>query len=120
MEEKHSQQPTKSSALKAALLSAFVLPGAGQIFNRQWGKGLFLGLMFLVASLSVLIPLTLIVAGYYIALGSGSVEALEAPIQNLKDMMWSLIVLAIVSLVLYIYSVVDAYKQRQRIDQEQS
>ncbi|MEW6236658.1 MAG: hypothetical protein AB1656_14840 [Candidatus Omnitrophota bacterium] len=110
----------KGEAAKAALLSALVLPGAGQMYNRQWIKGLFLGLLFLAASLAVLIPLTLAAAGYYLALNSESLDSIEKSLQPIKDMMLSLIVLAVSSIVLYVYSIVDAYAQRMRMEKEAS
>jgi diadenosine tetraphosphate (Ap4A) HIT family hydrolase len=45
-------RPTRSPALRAAMLSALVCPGAGQIRNRQFAKGF------------VLVGLTLATAGY--------------------------------------------------------
>jgi len=108
----------KGEAFKAAMLSALVLPGAGQMYNRQWIKGLFLGLLFIVASLAVLIPLTLAAAGYYLALGSDSLDSIEKSLKPIKDMMLSLIVLAVSSVVLYVYSIVDAYAQRMRMEKE--
>jgi len=100
----------KADAARAALLSAFVIPGAGQMYNRQWGKGVFLAILFLVASLFVLIVLTYTVVRYYLALQSDPEQALKE-LRVLAETKWQLITLTLVSVVLYIYSIVDAYKQ---------
>lgn len=101
----------KSDAVKAALLSAFVVPGAGQIYNRQWAKGIGLCILFLAASLGVLIPITLALVGYYLSLSAGSVEAAGNAVRPVFDHWMSLLALSAASVFLYVYSIIDAYRQ---------
>ncbi len=113
-------KPNRSDAMKAALLSAVILPGVGQLFNRQWVKGAVVSILFLLASLSVLIPLTLVAANYFVAIGSGSVQEMQEPLDTIKKMWGSLVVLVVCSLILYVYSIIDAYKQRKQMDKKAS
>lgn len=105
---------TKNQATQAALLSAFVVPGAGQIYNRQYGKGLCLAVLFLAASLGCLIPVTIVVIRYYAAISSADIENLENIFEPLTGMLTSLIVLFIASIVIYVYSIIDAYRAATR------
>lgn len=100
----------RSEAAKAALLSAFVIPGAGQIYNGQWFKGIFLAIVFLIASVAFLIPVTVAVVGYYLAIGQGDTITAERALQSGLGMKYQLAVLFLVSLVLYLYSIVDSYR----------
>ena len=111
----------RGEAWKAALLSALVIPGAGQIYNRQWWKGLFIALLFLAASLAVLIPVTLAFVQYGIhLLDMGMTDPLSPggiPTDYLKilsDRESTFITLILVCAVLYVYATVDAYHERLR------
>jgi TM2 domain-containing membrane protein YozV len=118
MNNTNQDQPKKkdSEAMKAALLSAFVLPGLGQMYNRQWGKGLFVAFTFLLSSLGVLIPVTIGVASYYIAAAQADLEKASAALDPIKNVWIHLIVLTVLSVILYIYSIVDSYKTRKKKD----
>ncbi len=100
--------------MQAALLSALVIPGAGQLYNCQWGKGIGILLVFLVASLAVLIPITLAIVGYYISLGSGNIDNAAQALKPISEEWVHLLVLLVASLGIYIYSIVDAYRFRMR------
>lgn len=104
---------SRGEAVKAALLSALVLPGAGQLYNRQWMKGCLVIFLFLAASLGVLIPLTLVVVNYYMHLGAGNVEAAEQSLSVLSSQWIQLAFLVLASGVIYVYSIVDAYRQNR-------
>ncbi len=104
--------PNKGDAVKAALLSAVVVPGAGQIFNKEWLKGLLLAVLFLVASLSVLVPITLALVAYYLHIGEGNAEAAIQSLQIVRNSWIYFVLLIVASGVVYIYSIVDAYKKR--------
>jgi len=109
---------SKGDAGRAALLSAFVVPGAGQIYNGQWLKGLVLAVVFLVSSLGVLIPLTLAVVNYYAtinsALGQSDLSNLEHihtnALKPILDIAVYLVILFVASIILYFYSIIDAYR----------
>lgn len=96
MESGHSR-----SAGVAGLLSA-VLPGLGQFYNRQWGKGLgfLLGVFLLVVAL----------------LGMADLEQLQrsaatgAPPVNIGQ----LFLLSLLILVLAVWSIVDAARSAKR------
>lgn len=100
----------KGHASKAALLSALVVPGAGQLYNRQWLKGAITMVVFTVASLAVLIPVGYAVALYLIHIGQGNVEQATRAVQYVYDSWINLTFLTLVTIFVYIYSVIDAYR----------
>ncbi|MBI1388357.1 MAG: hypothetical protein GC154_07910 [bacterium] len=104
----------RGEAIKAAMLSALVIPGAGQWYNRQWLKGTFVCLVFLIASLAVLLPLGYFIAMYYIQIGQNNLDQAEKSIQFLRNEFSNFCILAFSSIVLYIYSIWDAYAQALR------
>ncbi|MBD3267466.1 hypothetical protein GF373_12430 [bacterium] len=108
-----AENEQKNEAVKAALLSALVMPGVGQIYNREWGKGLFLAFTFLLASLGVLIPITIALVNYYMATAQGNIEGAEASVQPVLDAWIHLIVLTGLSGILYVYSIIDSYQKRK-------
>lgn len=112
--EQKPSSPARGKAVHAALLSALVIPGAGQIYNRCWGKGFALLILFLVCSLAVLIPITLAVAGYYLCMTAGNVDNAAKMLQPLFDEWIHLAILAIASVGIYIYSIVEAYRFQLR------
>jgi TM2 domain-containing membrane protein YozV len=114
MNQEQVKTSNSGNAMKAALLSALVVPGAGQIFNRQWSKGIVIAILFLIASLAVLVAIGLMLVGYYISLSAGNVEGAANSIQKVTENWISLLFLTVMSVVLYIYSIVDAYRQSQK------
>ncbi|RJP18217.1 MAG: hypothetical protein C4527_29375 [Candidatus Omnitrophota bacterium] len=119
-EQKHIRLTGGGAAARAALLSAFVVPGAGQIYNREWVKGIFLAFLFLAASLAVLVPITIAIILYYSNLNSGDPDQALQPLQALWEARVQLIVLSVSSVILYIYSIMDAYRKRKRMDAKNS
>jgi cytochrome c biogenesis protein CcdA len=107
-------QNMQSDAVKAALLSALVIPGAGQLFNREWVKAIFIMVVFLASSLGFLIPITLAVVGYYLAMAQADGDAASRALQPMWTMQTQLITLVLVTIIIYVYSVIDAYRQCQR------
>ncbi|MDP8246255.1 MAG: hypothetical protein P9L94_19385 [Candidatus Hinthialibacter antarcticus] len=106
----------RSEAMKAALLSALVVPGAGQLYNRQWAKAVFVGIVFLIASLALLIPIGYFLAMYFLEIGQGNVEQAADSLQFLSDEFYTFCVLAVASVVLYVYSIYDAYVERKKME----
>ncbi len=115
--------PTKqkrSDAAKSALLSALVIPGAGQLYNRQWVKGIFIAVIFTVASLSLLIPLTYDAILYYTGISNPNSPSFNPafqdanPFTHLNERQYSIITLLVVSVVLYVYGIYDAYQTRKK------
>lgn len=113
VETNRTSPSKKGDAVKAALLSALVVPGAGQMYNKQWGKGLFILFTFLLASLGALLPITLIMINYSMNLSQGNLDAATASLNPMKDVQSRLIVLISISMILYIYSIVDSYWVRK-------
>lgn len=111
---KASGKSQHGDAVKAAMLSALVIPGAGQLLNRQWGKGFGIMLLFLVTSLAVLVPITLAMLGYYLNIASGNVDNAAQALQGLRGEWIHIVVLVIVSIAVYVYSIVDAYRYKVR------
>jgi TM2 domain-containing membrane protein YozV len=105
---------SRADAAKAALLSALVIPGAGQMYNREWIKGVFIALVFLASSVMVLIYVTLAIVGRYLALAQGDAEAAIQATQPLWQMKYPLFTLLLVAIFLYLYSIFDAYRQAQK------
>lgn len=104
----------KNEAVKAALLSALVIPGAGQCYNRQWGKGLFIAVVFTVATLAALIPLAYAAVQYLAQFAGGAAGGQPQPyLAMLAGKLPALATLVGASLLLYVYSIVDAYRGRR-------
>lgn len=104
-----NKDPRRSEAMKAALLSALVIPGAGQLYNREWVKAIFVIVVFLIASLGFLLPVGYFLAMYFLEIGQGNVEQAGQSLQFLWDEIYTLCVLLFSSAVLYVYSIWDAY-----------
>jgi TM2 domain-containing membrane protein YozV len=104
----------KSEAAKAALLSALLIPGAGQLYNREWTKGGFILFTFLLASLGALIPITLVAINYYMTVAQGNLDAAAASLLPMREAWSRLVILILISILLYIYSILDAYKVRKK------
>ncbi len=109
-----SGKSQRGDAMKAALLSALVLPGAGQLLNRQWVKAIVIILLFLSATSAVLVPITNAMLRYYLNIASGNLDNATQSLQLLNDEWIHLVVLFIASIVVYIYSIVDAYRYKVR------
>lgn len=109
-----SSSPRRSRSAQAALLSALVIPGAGQIYNGQWGKGIFIAVLFLTSSLAVLVPISLAVVGYYLCITAGNVDNAGQALQPMLDQWIHLVVLACATVGVYVYSIVDAYRNPKR------
>jgi TM2 domain-containing membrane protein YozV len=104
----------KGEDYKAAMLSALVIPGAGQFYNRQWGKGLFVMIAFLLSSLGVIVPITIGIILYLQKTMQADVEGARSAIEPILHLWIHLIVLTIISVILYVYSIVDSYKYRKQ------
>ncbi|MGC9326790.1 MAG: hypothetical protein ACP5I1_04075 [Candidatus Hinthialibacter sp.] len=110
----YSSAGRRSDAMRAAMLSAFVIPGAGQVYNGQWLKGLGILALSLLCFLALLIPVTLAIVGYYLSLSAGGVENAGQALQPLVDRWIHLVVLAAACLGIYVYSIIDAYRGRMQ------
>lgn len=103
-------------AIASSLSSAFVIPGLGQILNKEIKKGLFLlGGVFLLFIIGIIKMVQLIKAilqpGHLDTLSPDDIMArirTEDP-----SMLW--VILAVFA-VLWVYSVVDAFLQGRKID----
>lgn len=116
-----SQEDKKKEATKSALLSAVVIPGAGQMYNGELVKGLLIALIFTVASLSLLIPISYAAIVYILGWSDPASPAFQESYQNIdpftmiKDQQLSFITLLVVSIILYIYAIMDAYQARIKL-----
>lgn len=89
------------------MLSAFILPGAGQLYNRDWRKGLVLiGLTFLL-SMSLIMGAGPEIAGR-ITQDSTS-PAFTQVREILKDIMERNAIYNLLMMLTWLYSLVDAY-----------
>lgn len=119
-----SANPTvlkKKEASKSALLSAVVIPGAGQMYNREWIKGLFISVIFTVSSLCLLIPITYAVIVYSLGWSDPASPSFQPVFQDadpftlIKERQLSFITLLVVSIILYVYAILDAYQARMKM-----
>ena len=110
----------QTEAWKAALLSALIIPGAGQLFNQQWIKGFFVLFIFLISSLGVLLPITIGLVRYTTASLQGSMDEANAVVATLMAYWISMLILTLVSIVLYVYSIIDSFQTRKKMSQNRS
>lgn len=101
----------RGEATKAALLCALFIPGSGQLYNRHYTRGAIMMVVFTAASLAVLVPVAYSIALYFIHLGNANPEQAALALNYLYDNGLNLAFLTLVSIGLYIYSIVDAYYQ---------
>ena len=98
------------------ILSAFVFPGLGQIYNKQYGKGLII----ILGSIAITIFL-LVVLAFVVLQGISNPQALPTePLQMylyadklkddiMRDIKGDLIVFTCVFVPLWIYGIIDAW-----------
>ena len=89
----------------AVCLSLFVYPGAGQLYNRQWVKGLIVGLVFTGATIIWMFDFAKMVSSLYSI-------TLDPENAQLPDMMPALMKMApwfLGSLVLYTAAAIDSF-----------
>src|SRR5262245_56267925 len=95
----------------AVLLSAFVWPGAGQIYNREYKKGIALIALTFLFALSLMMGLGMAIAremplNFSLA-DTGVVETLRDRV--LADNAGFLLTFQLLSMATWLYAVVDAY-----------
>lgn len=100
---------TKHSARTAALLS-LAQPGAGQAYNKQWWKGAFIGVPYILLLLAFLVLLGLGVYGVYTA--ATGLEDLPPQGPLFLPALYPLPVLV----VLHVYAVWDAWVVGKRLE----
>jgi arabinogalactan oligomer/maltooligosaccharide transport system permease protein len=99
----------KKSKVKASLLSAFVFPGVGQIYNKEKIKGIILILLFFSF---IIINFLLILFNIIDAIKAGDISVIQNPTPEnilVKNLFW-IKVLAYCKLFIWAYSIIDAYK----------
>lgn len=104
--------------IKAALLSAFVLPGLGQLYKGEKVKG---GIMIALVNVFLLAALFLVMQGMGTLLVTArfsGVEAAEQVIEGLKGKGPAVRILLAAFSILWAYGVADAllHREKARID----
>jgi len=101
---------------RACLLSALVLPGLGQVVNRQFGKGMALigaiTLLFIAIFVKVLLDLAAVVGQAYVQTG-GQPAGLSLPrvLEGIRHLdMTRLGLLVLMAIAVWAYSIYDAWK----------
>jgi len=84
------------------------------MYNGQWGKGIFIAVLFLTSSLAVLVPITLAVVGYYLCITAGNLDNAGQALQPMIDQWIHLVVLAGAAVGVYVYSIIDAYRYKKQ------
>jgi hypothetical protein len=95
----------------AALLSAFVWPGAGQLYNREFKKGAFLIGLTLAVAVAVMIA-TAVEVTRQLPVDIGDLDAdlvRTLPAQILAARSGTLLVSSLLLLLAWGYGIVDAY-----------
>jgi TM2 domain-containing membrane protein YozV len=102
--------------VKAALLSAFVLPGMGQIYKGAKVKG---GIMIGLVNVFLLTAFFLVMKGIGALLVTARLSGLDAAagiIAGLRDKVPAVKLLSVVFFFLWAYSVVDALFKEEKKD----
>ena len=92
---------SKRSPWAAGVLSG-VVPGLGQFYNRQWGKGV--GFL-----LGVVIPIVVLLGAINLEALQGAAESGTPP-----DNIWLLFGLAMLCLAIAVWSIVDAARMAKK------
>ncbi|MEW5724383.1 MAG: hypothetical protein AB1896_14830 [Thermodesulfobacteriota bacterium] len=100
-------------SLRASLCSAFVIPGLGQVLNRQVGKGLVLmaaiTLVFIVLLLKIVFETTAILNGPNLVFGPAD-TVFDVVLAGMRARGWiTLWVLLALGAGIWLYSVADAF-----------
>lgn len=101
-------------SILAPLCSAFVLPGLGQVLNRQIGKGVALMGAITVIVLSLIVKLLLdLSAVMNQVMGSDlnvGAEKLPLLIEGMRSRnLTLLVILLVIGFIIWAYSIIDAY-----------
>jgi diadenosine tetraphosphate (Ap4A) HIT family hydrolase len=111
-----AEQPARSRPLRAALLSALVCPGAGQIHNREYGKGVLLIGATLITAIWLIVRLVREVLGGLpedmATFDPLSVLAMVEEVQRRNAGFFLGFTLLLTAL--WIYGIVDAYRSGPR------
>jgi TM2 domain-containing membrane protein YozV len=98
----------KKNPVIALVLSAFVFAGAGQIYNKQYKKGMFLVLIYGILLFLILKP---VVLGYINYIKTCiNLESIDISKINIQFIQKPDIILTIVMTVVWLFAVIDAYK----------
>lgn len=108
-----------SRALKAALLSAFILPGMGQLYNRKplKGAGLVILMSFFIIGLAGMLFVKLGQAAEILTAeqaAKGGFSALALAFREV-DLTWLIVLLGIMA-VIWLLGIVDAYRDGNLAD----
>ena len=100
------------------LASAIIIPGLGQLLNNQFKKGLIILAIIFLLFVGGVVKLTLIVSSL---VTNQAMERLDSEIiiQRLEGMEFSLLwVLITLYVVVWLYSILDAFIEGRKIDKE--
>jgi len=99
--------PKEKSSIKAVLLSAFVCPGAGQIYKRQITKGITIIALFLFP---LFIEVVLMIKnGLNYLQTATTIEFPLNPVILFSHNLFWIKVMGLVILLIWIYALIDAY-----------
>jgi TM2 domain-containing membrane protein YozV len=118
------KENTLKQSILAPLLSALILPGLGQVVNRQMIKGLILmgvtGLIFIATFIKIILDFNAVlneIAGMNLA--GRSVFSLV--LSGMKDRnLTPLYIMLAIGVVIWLYAIVDAFIGGRRVDATRS
>ena len=106
--------------LTSPLLSALVVPGAGQLNNRQYVKGIIMIVVVLVSLSAFIIKICRDVLSIISSTGQDKMSAdniSQLAIQVQQKNAGIIVMLMLLFLVIWIYGIIDAYIYGKKIDQ---
>ena len=97
----------RKNPVLALVLSAFVFAGAGQIYNKQYKKGIILIIIFGILLVLILVPIVMSYIDYfntYSNIESIDISNIDARLINKPN-----IILVMLNFTAWLFSVIDAY-----------
>lgn len=100
------------------LCSAFVVPGLGQVLNQRILKGLILMALVFILFVAIIVDLVFLVISLLWDVQTASIEGTKNIIERLflQGDLSTLWILIIISIILWLYSIVDAFFDGLKIE----
>lgn len=102
------------------LCSAFIVPGLGQVLNKRIFKGIILMAMVFVLFSAIVFDLVILIIFHINDMKNADVENIDNMIEKLflEGDLSTLWILIIISIILWFYSIIDAFLGGLKIERE--
>ena len=97
----------RKNPILALVLSAFVFAGAGQIYNKQYKKGIILIIIFGILLVLILVPIVLSYIDYFNTYSN--IESIDISNIDARLIHKPNIILVMLNFIAWLFSVIDAY-----------